>query len=235
MNGPENTGSTLHDPAVVATLARLRGEARGDWYRGLRFLPAVLWAMLSGKGLMKVLSPAKMSRMYIPVSRGGGELLYTLARAGRARTIVEFGSSFGISTLYLAAAARDNAGIVLTTEIEPAKCRATEANLREAGLDAWVRVLEGDARESLREFDAPIDLLFLDGWKDLYLPLIEQLRPQLAPAALIIADNIDFRDARPYVEHVRAPHNGFVSTTLGGHAMEVSVFTGAGRRALSPG
>lgn len=221
--------SSLVDPAVVATLARLHHEARGDWYRGLRFLPAALWGAIMGRGLMKVLSPAKMSRMYIPVSKGGGELLYTLARAKRAKTIVEFGSSFGISTIYLAAAARDNGGVVLTTEIEPSKCRATEANLREAGLAEHVRVLEGDACETLRDVEGPIDLLFLDGWKDLYLPLVELLRPRLAADALLVADNVDFKDARPYVEHVRNAANGFVSTTLQGRGMEVSLLTARAR------
>jgi predicted O-methyltransferase YrrM len=171
---------------------------------------------------MQVLTPSSMARAYLPVTRDAGRLLYTLARATRAQHIVEFGASFGISTIYLGAAARDNGGTLVTTEIEASKCRVTEANLLEAGLDDVVEVLEGDALETLARSATPIDMLFLDGWKDLYLPLLDQLRPRLESGALIVADNTNFRDAQPYVTHVRTPAHGFVSTTIAGGTMELS-------------
>ena len=115
-----------------------------------------------------------------------------------------------------------NGGTLVTTEIEASKCRVTEANLRQAGLEDVVEVLEGDARETLARSATPIDMLFLDGWKDLYLPLLDQLRPRLERGALIVADNTNFRDAQPYVTHVRTPAHGFVSTTLAGGTMELS-------------
>lgn len=214
--------STLEDPNVVRTLDRLHADARGDWRHMFRVLPRVAWGVVTGRGLMQVLTPSSMARAYLPVTRDAGRLLYTLARATRAQHIVEFGASFGISTIYLGAAARDNGGTLVTTEIEASKCRVTEANLREAGLDDVVEVLEGDARETLARASTPIDMLFLDGWKDLYLPLLDQLRPRLERGALIVADNTNFRDAQPYVTHVRTPAHGFVSTTLAGGTMELS-------------
>lgn len=218
--------STLEDPAVAHTLDRLHADARGDWRHMIRVLPHVAWGALRGRGLMQVLTPKKMAGAYLPVSREAGRLLYTLARASRAQHIVEFGASFGISTIYLGAAVRDNGGSLVTTEIEPSKCRVAETNLRDAGLDDVVLVLEGDARETLMASDTKIDMLFLDGWKDLYLPLLDLLRPRMSPGALVVADNVNFRDAQPYVTRVRSPHHGFVSTTLPGGTMELSYLPG---------
>lgn len=199
---------------VRSTLDRLHAEARVDRKHALAALPFLTWAVVTRKDLTTALTPKRLSRAYLPVSREVGRFLYVLARMTGARTIVEFGSSFGISTIYLAAAARENGGTVVTTEIEPPKCRATESNLRQAGLDDVVRVLEGDALRTLSSFGEPIDLLFLDGWKDLYLPVTELLRPRLRPNGVVVADNAAFRGAGPYLDYVRAPKSGFVTTTL---------------------
>jgi predicted O-methyltransferase YrrM len=216
---------SLSDPTVAAVLARLHREARGDRRHVLRLAPRLLWGALRGRSLMKTLRPQDMTDVYIPVSPEAGRLVYALARARAAPHVVEFGASFGISTLYLAAAARDTGGVVTTTEIEPTKCRRTEANLGEAGLADHVRVLEGDALVTLRDLDAPVDLLFLDGWKDIYLDVLAIVRPHLRAGALVVADNTNFRDARPFVEHVRTPANGFVSTPLFGGTMELCCLT----------
>jgi predicted O-methyltransferase YrrM len=117
-----------------------------------------------------------------------GELLYVLAMARRPRTIVEFGASLGFSTIHLAAAARDIGDTrVITTEIEPEKARAARDNLREAGLDDVVDLREGDALSTLADVRG-VDLLFLDGWNNLYLPVLELLEPALSAGALVIAD-----------------------------------------------
>ncbi|GLZ47330.1 O-methyltransferase [Actinomycetospora sp. NBRC 106375] len=127
---------------------------------------------------------------YIAVPREVGELLALLLRATGARTVVEFGTSFGISTIYLAAALRDNGGgRVITTEIEPAKADAATASLRRCGLDDLVDVRVGDARETLRGLDGPVDVLLLDGWSTLYLPVLEIVEPALRPGALVVADD----------------------------------------------
>jgi len=158
-----------------------------------------------------------MRSCYISVPREEGEFLYLTARALRAQRVVEFGTSFGISTIYLGAAVRDNGGgIVVGTELEPGKHERAVANLREAGLDDVAEVRLGDALETLREVPEPVDLVFLDGWKDLYLPVLKLLEPRLRPGAVVLADNIHtFRKAlRPYVEYVQSGENGFESTTL---------------------
>jgi predicted O-methyltransferase YrrM len=213
--------TTLDHPAVAQTLDELHQRARSDLRRALPILPRVLLGRLSGKPLMQSLTPSMMKNMYIPVGRSDGRLLYTLARGIHASRIVEFGASFGISTLYLAAAARDNGGKVFSTEIEPSKCRAAEANLRRAGLSDTATILEGDALQTLPAVAGPIDMVFLDGWKDLYIRVLETVLDKLRPGALIAADNINLADTKPYLDYVRA-HPRLVSAPLPGNRMECS-------------
>ncbi len=208
---------------VRSTLDKLHAAARRDVWTLLKAVPLFLWSLLTGKSLMKVLTPSALAGAYIPVSREQGEWLYLTARAMKAQRIVEFGSSFGISSLYLAAAAQETGGELVTTEIVAAKCRATEEHLREAGLEKSARVLEGDALETLRGVEGPIDLVFLDGWKDLYVPVLELLRPKLRPGAVIIADNVNMKDARPYVAHVSAAP--FSSATLFGGTTSMACYS----------
>lgn len=145
-----------------------------------------------------------------------GRLLYVLAMAGRAATMVEFGASLGFSTIHLAAAARDIGGgaRVISTEIEPDKANAARENLAEAGLQDLVDLREGDALETLRDVD-PVDLLFLDGWNNLYLSVLDLLEPKLAPGALVIADlSEDDPEQIPYCERMHDPARGYVSVDV---------------------
>ncbi|TIS50799.1 MAG: O-methyltransferase, partial [Mesorhizobium sp.] len=140
---------------------------------------------------------------------------YMLARSTGARIIVEFGTSSGISTLYLAAALRDNGGgRLITTEFEPSKVMRAKANLAEGGLIDLVEVREGDALETLSA-DLPerIDLLLLDGAKALYPEILSLVESRLRPGALVIADNADF--SPEYLERVRSLAGGYMSTPFG--------------------
>jgi predicted O-methyltransferase YrrM len=218
---------TFEAEPVASILTRMHAAARYDWKPVIRLMPLFYWTLLRGKSLMKTVPPSRFKSVYMPVSREQGKFLYVTARALGARRIVEFGSSFGISTIYLASAIKDNGGgSVITTEIEPTKCRATEQNLKEAGLSSYVQLLEGDARATLKTVEGPIDLLFLDGWKDLYLDILEMLRGKLHKGSVVIADNIRFPDTRPYLERVRAKGSGFATTTVGKGSLEFSCFTG---------
>ena len=151
----------------------------------------------------------------LPVSRATGALLYMLARSAGARAIVEFGTSFGISTLHLAAALRDNGGgRLVTCEFEPSKVARARANLAAGGLGDLVEIREGDALQTLRS-DLPdaIDLVLLDGAKALYPEILALLEPRLRPGALIVADNAD--DSPDYLERVRSPDGVYLSTPFG--------------------
>ncbi|TPM01191.1 O-methyltransferase [Mesorhizobium sp. B2-3-11] len=153
--------------------------------------------------------------LWLAVSPETGTLLYMLARSTGARIIVEFGTSFGISTLYLAAALRDNGGgRLITTEFESSKVMRAKANLREGGLIDLVEIREGDALETLSA-DLPdtIDLLLLDGAKALHPEIVGLVESRLRPGALVIADNADF--APDYLERVHLPAGGYMSTPFG--------------------
>lgn len=127
----------------------------------------------------------RLKDLWLPVSREAGALLYMLARGSRARTIVEFGTSFGISTLHLAAALRDNGGgRLITSEFEPSKLTRARENLTAGGLIDLVDIREGDALQTLGvDLPETIDLLFLDGAKALYRDILELVEDRLRPGA----------------------------------------------------
>ena len=153
-------------------------------------------------------------QLYIPVSPEGGRLLYTLIRASRPSTVVEFGTSFGISTIHLAAAVRDNgAGRVVSTELNAAKVAEARANLAQADLADQVTILEGDALETLAGLTTPVGFVLLDGWKNLYLPVLRLLEPRLTPGALVVADDTVSMAAQmaDYLAYVRNPGRGYLS------------------------
>lgn len=154
----------------------------------------------------------RMKDLALPVSRETGTLLYMLARSCGARAIVEFGTSFGISTLHLAAALRDNGGgRLITTEFEPSKVVRARENLTAGGLIDLVEIREGDALQTLGvDLPETIDLLLLDGAKALYPEILSLVESRLRPGALIVADNADY--SPDYLAHVRSPANGYLST-----------------------
>jgi predicted O-methyltransferase YrrM len=154
----------------------------------------------------------RLKNVPIAVSRETGTLLYMLARNSRARTIVEFGTSFGISTLHLAAALRDNGGgRLITSEFEPSKVARARANLTAGGLIDLVEIREGDALQTLRaDLPETVDLVLLDGAKSLYPEILSLVESRLKPGAFIVADNADH--SPDYLARVRSPANGYMST-----------------------
>jgi len=214
--------STLHSDAVVATLDRLfAAEDQQD------LVAAFAEAGVDMAGDYPIeLSAADLAErtkdIIMSVSRDGGQLLYLLTRAVRARTVVEFGTSFGISTLYLASAVRDNGGgRVITTELQADKARRARESFVTAGLGDLIDLRVGDARETLRELPEPVDLLLLDGWLDLRLPILRLVEPQLRPGALVIVDDIDLDIGRNisqgFLDHLNDPAHGFFSVRLPVH------------------
>ncbi|UCZ86045.1 class I SAM-dependent methyltransferase [Pseudomonas sp. L5B5] len=149
--------------------------------------------------------------LWLPVSRDTGKLLYLLARNAQARAIVEFGTSFGLSTLHLAAALRDNGGgVLIGSEFEPSKVALAREHLAEGGVGDLVQIRQGDALVTLAsDLPAAVDLLLLDGAKALYGEVLGLVEPHLKPGALVVADNTDY--CPEYLEYVRAPQNGYLS------------------------
>lgn len=149
---------------------------------------------------------------FLSVSETYGRFLYMIARTCRAKRIVEFGTSMGISTIYLAAALRDNGGgQLIGSEIEPAKAARARANLETAGLADLVEIREGDALDTLKHVGGEVDLVLLDGAFSLYLSVLKLIEPYLTQGAPILGENA-FDPS--YLDYVRDPANLYVSQPL---------------------
>lgn len=208
---------SIREARVRRVLERLHADAKGQRWKLLRLGASLVGDRLLGRESSAEREAARLRHLYVPVSPKQGDFLYLVARSLGATRVVEFGTSFGISTIYLAAAVRDNGGgVVIGSELEPGKVVTARRNLEEAGLGGLAEVREGDARETLRDPGGSVDLVFLDGFKGLYLPVLKMLAPHLRRGGAAVADNIfTFRKAlAPYVAHVRDPASGFHSVTL---------------------
>ena len=204
--------STLTSARVANTLSRLYEEAEVNDGPILGELNAQFAAR--GDPLNDAKAAGLLEGAFIPVAPEVGRLIYLLVRLKRPQCVVEFGSSHGLSAIHIAAALRDNgAGRLVATEQSAAKVQAARRNLEAAGLADLVEVREGDAFNTLARGPAEIDLLMLDGWKELYLPMLRRLEPRLTAGALVIADDLQLMPEvlAPYVAYVRDPANGYVS------------------------
>jgi predicted O-methyltransferase YrrM len=205
------------DPAVRTLLARLHAEAD-------RETPKLVWRfasqgprLLFGRKLPWDRLGSRLDDAFIALDRTQGAFCYLLARALGAKRIVEFGTSYGISTIYLACAVRDNGGgLVIGTELISSKAAKAWDHLREAGLEKYVEIREGNALETLRDLEGPIDFMLNDGFPPYALPVLQLVSPHLRPGAVVVADNVGaFKaDHAEYLEYVRNPASGFCSGLL---------------------
>lgn len=166
------------------------------------------------KSVFRPMQPADFKDVYLPISKEQGETLRQLILENNCKNIVEFGTSFGISTIYLADAARQTKGKVITTELLENKANKAMQNIADAGLNDYVEIRTGDAMETLKDYAQSIDFLFLDGWKDLYLPLLKMLEPQFHKGTLIYADNMDMADTQKYANYVLENRNTYSTKTM---------------------
>jgi len=169
----------------------------------------------------------RLDEMLFAVGRATGTFLNLLAKEGETQRILEIGSSYGYSTLWLADGARAAGGKVISLELRAAKTEYARTQLKRVGLAEYVEFRVGDALASLRELPGLFDLVLLDLWKDLYVPVFELLYPKLAPGAVVVADNMLYpesarRHAEAYRERVRAaPEMSSVLLAIG-NGLEVS-------------
>lgn len=218
--------STLLSPPLSPLLNRLFEEAAAaspETDPAVAALPAEELSRLMRSKSEYMDLYERLKDLALPVSRATGTLLYMLARSCRARTIIEFGTSFGISTLFLAAALRDNGGgRVITTEFEPSKVARARRNLAAGGLADLVEVREGDALRTLSvALPGEVDLLLLDGAKALYPEVLGLVEPCLRPGALVVADDAD--RSPDYLARVRSPGGPYLSTPFATD-VELSVY-----------
>ena len=212
----------LNDPCLEALLDRLHAQSTGQNEAVMSyFTRRASEGTLDWSGFDEE-THHFMSDKFIALDRDKAELCYQLCRALRAKRVVEAGTSFGVSTLYLAAAVRDNVhrdggtGLVIGTEHEPDKAKAARAHFTEAGLSDLIELREGDLRQTLKDVGGPVDFMLIDIWTPMARPALELVAPALRPGAIVVCDNTtQFRDAyRAYFEFVNDRKNSLRTVTL---------------------
>ena len=154
-----------------------------------------------------------------------GQFVYVLALAKGAKSIVEVGTSHGYSTLWLASAAKVNGGKVVTCDMNLERLAAARANFAEAGLADVTKILEGDARETLRGRTEPVDLLLIDTDKSYYETFFDIVYPRLVKGGLVVADNVvSHQEAlEDYISYVENHPNLESAKVPIGRGLEISV------------
>jgi predicted O-methyltransferase YrrM len=216
---PPAMSSPLQDPRLESLLDRLHARSEGQVEELTSYFGRRIRA---GEEIDFRHFDDGMHRFFadklVALDRDKALFCYQMCRALQAVRVVEAGTSFGVSTLYLAAAVRDNqvpAGVVIGTEHEPRKAAIARANFKEAGLAEWIEMREGDLRETLRDPGGPVDFMLIDIW-DVALPALQRVSPFLRRGAMVVCDNTAAHPAyyEDYFAFVNDPVQRFRTLTL---------------------
>ncbi|WP_142784100.1 O-methyltransferase [Changchengzhania lutea] len=179
------------DNQIEITLNQLFKDSKNDRLKIMKGL---------AKSMFRPMRPADFKEAYLSISKAQGEYLVQLIRKNNLKSIVEFGTSFGISTLFLAQGVIETGECIITTELFESKAQKAKENFEKAGVNELIEVKVGDAMETLKNHNESIDLLLLDGWKDLYLPLFEMLEPNFHSNTVIYVDNANMADSQAFLK-----------------------------------
>lgn len=178
---------------ITSTIAELYSAAK---YDKLKMIKGV------AKSAFRSMQPEDFEEAYLPISNKQGIELVQLIKENNLKNIVEFGTSFGISTLFLAQGVLETNGRVITTELLESKSKIAQENFRKAGVENVIEVRTGDALETLKNHSEAIDLLLLDGWMNLYQPLFEMLEPNFHKNTIIYVDNANATDSKDFLASI---------------------------------
>lgn len=182
--------SIATDLQIENVINQLFDDAKYDRFKMMKVVP---------KFIFKPMEPLDFKEVYLSISKEQGEDLKQLIIANGIQNIVEFGTSFGISTLFLAQGALETDGKIITTELVESKALKAIENFKNAGVNEIIDVRIGDALDTLKNHTETIDLLILDGWKDLYLPLFQLLESNFHKNTIIYVDNADMKDTQAFL------------------------------------
>ena len=154
-----------------------------------------------------------------------GAFLWQMVVATRPKRILEIGSSNGLSTLFLASAAKRVGARLVGTEILPERARTNNHQLAEAGLDDCATVLAVDHRQADEVAAERWDFVFIDAEKDDYAAHLQAIEPRLIPGAVVLADNVISHDCTAYQEYVRTSGAYATTTVTQDRGIELSIFT----------
>ncbi len=183
----------MQNSQIETTIADLYKDSKNDYLKMMKG---------AAKSIFSPIQPSDFKDAYLAISKEQGIDLVDLIKSNNLKNMVEFGTSFGISTLFLAQGATETGGRIITTELIKSKAKKAIVNFKNAGVNDLIEVRIGDAMETLKNYTESIDLLLLDGWKDLYLPLFQMLEPNFHANTIIYVDNADMADSRKFLEKV---------------------------------
>ncbi len=183
----------MQNTQIENTIDLLYKDSKNDYLRMIKG---------AAKGIFRPMQPSDFKDVYLAISKEQGEGLVDLIEERNIKNVVEFGTSFGISTLFLAQGVKGTGGSVITTELIESKAEQAIENFRLANVDDLIDLRIGDALVTLRNHNTPIDLLLLDGWKDLYLPLFQLLEPNYHDNTIIYVDNADMSASQEFLRIV---------------------------------
>ena len=167
-----------------------------------------------------------IGRYSLGVGAEAGQFLQILVLSTGAKNVVEIGTSYGYSTLWLADSARSNGGKVTTFEFSAERADAARANFAKAGLEAHVECLNVDALQGIADVPGEIDFVFMDGLREQYVQVFELAFPRMRQGGLFAADNVIFPykdELTAFVRHVQS-HPGATSATVPiGYGVELTV------------
>ncbi|WP_035084924.1 O-methyltransferase [Aquimarina latercula] len=166
-------------------------DSKGDFFKMIKAV---------SKSVVRPLKPEDFKDVYLSISKEQGEDLTKLIIENKYKNIVEFGTSFGISTLYLALGVIETNGHIITTELITSKANKAKETFKKAEVDNLIDLRIGDAMKTLENHKTPIDLLFLDGWKDVYLPLFKMLEPNFHTNTTIYVDNANMKETQQFLD-----------------------------------
>lgn len=207
---------TIQQNKVEETLTELYNDSRLDKIKMMKG---------AAKSIFRPIQPSDFKEVYLSISSNQGEYLKQLIIAKRLKNIVEFGTSFGISTLFLAQGVMETGGHIITTELLESKAKKAVSNFKNANVDNLIEVRVGDAMDTLKNHDQTIDLLMLDGWKDLYLPLFRMLEPNFHEGTYIYVDNANMSDSKIFLRTIAADKKYHFESMFGGSVVLVSLKT----------
>ena len=199
----------MQNAQIEKTLAELYKDSKYDKFKIIKKI---------GKRYFRPIEPADFKDIYLSITKKQGESLVKLIKENNLKNIIEFGTSFGISTIFLAQGAIQTKGKIITTELIESKAKKAIENFKRAGINELIDVKIGNALDTLKNYNNSIDLLFLDGWNNLYLPLFTLLEPNFHKDTIIYVDNANMDDSRSFLKTVEKKSKFKIQTLHKGKA-----------------
>lgn len=177
----------------------------------------------AAKSVFRSFKPENFEEAYLAISKEQGEDLVQLIKTNSLKNIIEFGTSFGISTLFLAQGILETKGHIITTELLASKVNKAIENFKKADVEKLIEIRIGDALETLKNHNKPIDLLLLDGWMNLYLPLFQMLEPNFHSNTVIYVDNANMSDSKTFLSAIAKNNTYAFQSKFGGKAVIITI------------